>query len=526
VLGLIGAALFYGDGMITPAVSVLSAVEGIDVAAPAISGAIVPISVALLVALFAAQRFGTGLVGRFFGPVMVVWFIAIAACGAREIVLHPGILGALSPTYGAMFFFQHPLTAFIALASVALTVTGAEALYADMGHFGPSPIRRAWFAIVFPALALNYLGQGALIIHDPRTASNPFYLMIPHFAQIAMVVLATMATVIASQAVISGTFSMTHQAVQLGFLPRMTVRHTSESEAGQVYVPLVNWVLCGAVAALVIGFGSSARLASAYGVAVTGTMAITTVLFFFVARRLWKTRMGLVIAGAAVFLTIDLALFSTSLSKIGHGGWVPLLVGVTAFTILTTWRTGWRLVTRKLVEGESSLREFVDDVGERRPPVLRAPGTGVFVSIDRDATPPALRANVEHNHVLHRRVVIVVVEGLKVPHVGAAERVSVDTLGYRDEGITLVTARFGFRDVQNLAAAVELAAEGGLGPDADVEQASYYLSRIVVLPAAGPGMVRWRKHLFAAMWRNSMEPSDYFRLPSDRTVSSGSLIEL
>jgi KUP system potassium uptake protein len=526
VLGLVGAALFYGDGMITPAVSVLSAVEGIEVAAPGITELIVPISVALLVALFVAQRFGTGVVGRFFGPVMVVWFIAIAACGLREIVRHPEILEALSPHYGAQFLVEHPLTAFVALASVALTVTGAEALYADMGHFGRSPIRRAWFFVVFPALALNYLGQGALIVSSPKTADNPFYLMVPEFAQIPMVVLATMATVIASQAVISGTFSLTNQAVQLGFLPRMIVRHTSEKEIGQVYVPAVNWLLCAAVAALVIGFQSSNRLAAAYGVAVTGTMAITTLLFFYVARHLWKTSRPLVIAGAILFLTIDLALFSTSLAKVFHGGWVPLLVGLTAFTVLTTWRTGRRLIMEKVARQEGPLEDFVEELDLRRPPILRAPGTGVFLSIDSPRTPMALRANVDRNHVLHSHVVIFVAETLKLPHVTPGDRVSVESLGYRDEDITLVTARFGYRDVQNMPATLALAASEGLDPGVDVDGASYYLSRIVVVAGGHGGMARWRKQLFVALWRNSMDPSDYFRLPDERTVTIGSRIEL
>jgi KUP system potassium uptake protein len=526
VLGLVGAALFYGDGMITPAVSVLSAVEGLEVASPGISNLIVPISVGLLVALFAVQRFGTGLVGRFFGPVMVVWFAAIAVWGVRQIVLHPDILQALSPTYAVQFFVDQPLRAFVALASVALTITGAEALYADMGHFGRSPIRRAWFALVFPALALNYLGQGALIIHSPKTADNPFYLMVPEWAQMGMVILATAATVIASQAVISGTFSLTHQAVQLGFLPRMTVKHTSEQEAGQVYVPVVNWLVCAAVAALVVGFESSNRLAAAYGVAVTGTMAITTVLFFFVARQLWRTSLPLVIGGAIVFLTIDLALFSTSLAKVFHGGWVPLLVGLIAFTVLTTWRTGWKRVIRKVEQEEGALRDFVHEVRDLRPPVLHAPGTGVFITLDSEKTPLALRDNVERNHVLHSRVVIVVVEGLKVPHVALDERVTVDALGYRDEGIALVKARFGYHDPRDLPLTLELAAEHGLGAGVDLDRASYYLARFVVVPTASPGMARWRKHLFVALWRNSMDPMSYYRVPDERTITMGSLIEL
>jgi KUP system potassium uptake protein len=526
-LGIVGASLFYGDGMITPAISVLSAVEGLDVAAPRLSSLVVPISLTLLVLLFAIQRYGTGAVGRLFGPVMSLWFAALALSGLREVIQHPGILRALSPSYAAVFVVDHPGVAFVALSSVVLTVTGAEALYADIGHFGRMPIRRAWFLIAFPALVLNYMGQGALVLATPAAAHNPFFLLIPHWARIPMVLLATCATVIASQAVISGTFSLTHQAVQLGFLPRMTVRHTSSRAPGRVYVPAVNWALCAAVAALVVGFQSSSNLAAAYGIAVTGTMAITTILFFFVVRAGWRKPLWLVVAGAAAFLTIDLALFSASLTKVPHGGWVPLATGLAVLTILSTWRKGHEIVTANRTREEGPLRGFVEEVHALRPPVHRAPGTGVFLHADPETTPLALRANVEHNHVLHRSVLIVSIRSMDTPRVDPAERLAVDDLGYRDDGITLVTARLGYRDPHNLPRVLAaLAAADGAERGGDVEHASYFVSRITIVATDAPGMRRWRKALFIVMWRNQADPTAYFELPDERTVTMGSLIEL
>jgi KUP system potassium uptake protein len=522
-LGMLGSAFFYGDGMITPAISVLSAVEGLDVAAPDVSSLVVPIALVILAGLFAAQRYGAGALGLLFGPVMIVWFTALAVSGLRQVVEHPSILEALSPSHGVALFVDHPGIAFVALGSVVLTITGAEALYADMGHFGRSPIRLAWFLIVFPALTLNYMGQGALILETPDAISNPFFLMMPHWARIPMVLLATGATVIASQAVISGVFSVTHKAVQLGFLPRLTVRHTSAREVGQVYLPAVNWALFAAVAALVVGFRSSENLASAYGIAVTATMVITTVLFVVVVRALWSKPRWMV-AGAAAFLLVDLALFSSTLTKVTHGGWLPLLVAAAMFTVLTTWHTGRRVVARNRSAEEEPLREFVSEIRAMDPPLDRPPGTAVFLTHDPETTPLAARANVEHNRVLHQDVVIVSVDMVKVPRVAAAERLTVDDLGYRDDGITRVTARFGFRDQPNVSEVLGLAA-GEMERGVDFERASYFVSRITVVPTNDPVMRRWRKRLFVAMARNEADPIEYFRLPDDRTVTMGSLIE-
>jgi KUP system potassium uptake protein len=524
-LGLFGAALFYGDGMITPAISVLSAVEGLKVVSPALHEVVIPITIAVLTVLFAVQRFGTGAVGRLFGPVMVVWFAILAVSGVAGTAKHPEILRAVSPTYGLDFLFEHGHVAFVALGGVVLTVTGAEALYADMGHFGRWPISRAWFAIVFPALILNYMGQGALILDDRRTVDNPFFLLMPHWSRIPMVILATVATVIASQAVISGAFSVTRQAVQLGFLPRVRVRHTSGQIEGQVYVPVVNWLIFAAVVALVIGFGSSARLGSAYGIAVTGTLAIDTLLFFVVVRHLWRKPLALALAGAAFFLTIDLLFFAANLTKVVHGGWFPLLVGLLVFVVLSTWRRGREILTRNRTELEGPLREFVEEVRTYDPPVYRSPRTGVFLNENIETTPLALRANIENNHTLHREVVILSVQTLKIPHVPADERVKIDDLGYRDDGINHVLARYGFQDYVDVPAVLQLAAER-LESDLDLDAVSYFLSRMTIVATRAPGMARWRKMLFVAIARNAANPVLFFGLPDDRTIVVGSSVEL
>jgi KUP system potassium uptake protein len=520
-LGIFGAALFYGDGMITPAISVLSAVEGLDVVSPSLESLVVPIALGILTALFAVQRFGTGAVGRLFGPVMMAWFTVLGIAGTAQIVDHPGVLRALSPTYAITFFVEHGGTAFIALGSVVLAVTGAEALYADMGHFGRPPISRAWFFLVFPALTLNYLGQGALIVQNPKAISSPFFLTFPEWSRIPMVALATAATVIASQAVISGAFSVTRQAVGLGFLPRLTIRHTSRREIGQVYVPAINWGIFAAVVALVVGFGSSTALASAYGIAVTGTLAIDTLLFFFVVRVLWKRPLGVAVAGASFFLTVDLAFLSANLTKVFHGGWFPLTIALVIFLLLTTWQKGREIVTRNRREVEGPLRAFVDELRVREPPVHRAPGTAVFLNAAKETTPLAMRANVEHNDTLHSSVVIIAIETLKVPNVSEAQRVTIDDLGYRDDGISHVTARVGFQDAIRVPHILAIAAEQGLERDCDVASASYYLSRMTLIPTDAPTMPRWRKRLFVALARNAADPVAYFGLPDERTIAMG-----
>jgi len=527
MLGIAGASLFYGDGAITPAISVLSAVQGLEVATPGLSSLVLPITVTLLVALFAIQRFGTGLVGHLFGPVMAVWFGTLALIGAIEVAQHPGILRALSPTYAVQFLFDRTGIAFIALGAVVLAVTGAEALYADMGHFGRTPIRRAWFALVFPALTLDYLAQGSLILRKPAAISNPFFLLLPGWAQMPMVVLATAATVIASQAVISGAFSVTRQAMQLGFLPRLTIRQTSKHEVGQVYAPAVNAILLVVVVAIVLGFRNSNALASAYGVAVTGTFVLNTILFLAVARFLWHKPKKLIALGAVVFLTIELTFFAANLTKVIHGGWLPLGIAAIVFTLLTTWRKGREIVTAHRVKEEGALEDFVEYLDSESCPARRVPGTAVFPNANPKTTPLALRANVEHNHVLHEQVIIICLNVERVPHIPMSDRLSVDELGSSHDGITGLVARFGFQDDPNIPATLRVAVKQGLlEGDADLKNASYFLSHITIVPTAKHDMNRWRKKLFLFMAHNSANPSAYFRLPDERTVTMGQVIEL
>jgi KUP system potassium uptake protein len=525
LLGVFGAALFYGDGMITPAISVLSAVEGMEVVSPSFEEWVVPITLAILTGLFAIQRFGTGAVGRAFGPVMAVWFSLLAVSGAVEVVQHPGILRALSPTYAIAFLGEHGGTAFIALGSVVLTVTGAEALYADMGHFGRAPIRRAWFILVFPALLLQYMGQGALILRDKDAIESPFFLLMPDWSRIPVVILATFATVIASQAVISGAFSVTRQAVQLGFLPRLTIRHTSRHEVGQVYAPAVNWGIFVAVVALVLGFRSSQHLASAYGIAVTGTLAIDTILFFVVVRVVFKRSLRVAVGGCALFLLVDLTYFAANLPKVAHGGWFPLLIAVVIFAVLTTWQRGREIVTRNRDELEGPLRAFVDEVHALDPPAYRPPRTAVFLNANRETTPLALRANFQHNTVLHANVVIVSVVVERVPHVRETQRVTIDDLGYAHDGIVHLTMAVGFQDSVDIPRTLRRAAKR-LEGEVDLADASYFISRMSIVLTRAPGMAMWRKKLFVAMSRNVSNPVAYFGLPDDRTVVMGSHVEI
>ncbi len=524
-LGVLGAALFYGDSLITPAISVLSAVEGLGVAEPDLAEAVLPIGAVILALLFLVQRAGTHLVGRLFGPVMLLWFVVLAVLGLPHLVAHPEVLVGLSPTYIGSFVADHPYTAFIAMGAVVLSITGAEALYADMGHFGRHPIRVSWFAVVFPALIIDYLGQATLILHDPRAVTNPFYLLAPGWAQLPLVVLATAATVIASQAVISGAFSVSQQAVRLGYLPQLTVRHTSQRESGQIYVPAVNWLLFGGVLVLLATFRSSANLATAYGLAVTGTLLLSTTLFLVHAATAWRWAPWRLVAFGVVIGGVELLYLAANVSKVVHGGWLPILVAAGVVTIMTTWQRGRRLVTARRAALEGSLREFVDQLPDG---MVRVPGTAVFPHPTDETAPLALRANVEFNRVLHEHSVIVTLVPTNVPHVPREERLTVDELGHRDDGIVHVSARFGFQDVQDVPDVLRQARE--LSPElterTDPDAASYYLSRITIERGQEPGMRPWRKRLFIGLAHNAASPSASFELPIERTVVMGSRLEL
>jgi KUP system potassium uptake protein len=526
LLGVFGASLFFGDSMITPAISVLSAIEGIQVAAPSVGAIVLPLTAAILIGLFVLQRLGTAAVGRVFGPVMAVWFTVIAAWGIKGVASNPSILKALSPTYAGSFLFGHFGIAFFAMAAVVLAVTGAEALYADMGHFGRGPITRSWLFIVFPACILNYMGQGALILSDPRAISNPFYLLTPGWARIPMVILAAAATVIASQAVISGAFSLTQQAAQIGYLPRLRIDHTSEERVGQIYVPWINWALCVAVLALVFTFRTSTALAYAYGVAVTGTITITTLLFFYIVRSQWHRPLWLVIPAAVVLLSIDLLFFAANLTKLPHGAWLPLAIGILVFTVLTTWQKGRHLVSRQRSLDEGPLREFIEELHSKKPPLPRVSGTAIFLNRGKTTAPLALRANVEHNHVLHDHVIILAIETLPVPHVEHGSQLAVDDLGYKDDRIYHVMVRVGYKDVPSVPALLPLIRKACYEGPLDQEAVSYFLSTIEVRKGSSPEMSAWRKRLFIATTRLTADAAEYFRLPTERTVIMGSRIEL
>jgi len=525
VLGVFGASLFFGDSVITPAISVLSAVEGVDVAAPSLAGLVVPITAAIIVSLFLVQRFGTGAVGRLFGPVMGIWFAAIGAIGVRGIVAHPEILKALSPAYALGFLVGHFPTAFFSLTAVVLAVTGAEALYADMGHFGRAPITRVWLFLVFPACILSYMGQGALVLGDPSTIRSPFFLLVPGWARLPMVLLAAAATVIASQAVITGAFSVAQQAARIGYLPRLRIAYTSE-KIGQIYVPWINWILLVSVLTLVVTFRTSAALAYAYGMAVTGTITITTLLFLYVARSQWHTPLWILLPGGGALLAVDLLFFAANLTKLVHGAWLPLLIAIVAFTVLTTWQKGRELVTRQRQRDEGPLRAFIDQLHAMKPPLQRVPSTAVFLNRGKATAPLALRANVEHNQILHEHTLILAVETVPVPHVPAAERLTIDDLGYQDDRIIHVTARFGYMDPANIPSLLPLIAKANIESPLDDDRLSYFLSRIELHPGNAPGMSRWRKRLFLATSRITADAAEYFQLPRDRTVIMGSRIDL
>ncbi|GAB3682012.1 potassium transporter Kup [Angustibacter aerolatus] len=526
LVGVVGVSLFYGDSLITPAISVLSAVEGLEVAAPSLSHVVLPIAVVIVVLLFAGQRFGTGRVGRLFGPVTVLWLLALAAGGVWRAASEPQVLKALSPTYGAAFVVAHPGIAFVAMGAIVLVITGAEALYADMGHFGRQPILRAWFFLVFPALTLNYLGQAALILDHPGAEHDPFFLLYPEWARLPVVVLATAATVIASQAVISGAFSLTRQAMQLGLLPPQTVKQTSEQEGGQIYLPGLNALLLVGVLVLLLAFRSSARLATAYGVSVTGALVVDTVLLLLVARVLWGWRPWKLALAAVAFGLVEVVFLAANLSKVAHGGWLPLLIATSVFVVMTTWRRGREIVSVNRRAKEGSLADFVEEVRERKLP--RVPGVAVFPHPGKDTVPLALRANTDHNQVLHESVIIVTVVSANVPHVPAAERLTADDLGRADDGIQHLSIRLGFSDQPDLPAALQQACDESVLENAvhDISDASYFVSRGAIRRSRAPGMRGWRKTLFIGLAHNAADPAAYFGLPGSQTVTMGSDVDV
>jgi len=518
LLGLFGAALFYGDGLITPAISVLSAVEGLEVATPAFKPFVIPITLVVVACLFAVQKRGTGSVGALFGPIMIVWFGALALLGAIGIARAPQVLVALNPAYAIGFLAAHGALGFFSLAAVVLVVTGAEALYADMGHFGSGPVRFAWSTLVLPALALNYFGQGALLLVDPATVANPFYLLAPTWALYPLVALATVATIIASQAVISGAFSITQQAMQLGYAPRMEVQHTSSHEIGQVYLPLINRMLFVGVVALVLGFGTSTSLAAAYGIAVTGTMASTTVLAFVVARRIWRWKRALCVALFGAFLAVDLGFFSANVVKIVEGGWFPLTFGLGVFALMSTWKRGRHLLYKRVSADSIPLSDFVQSAALG---CTNVPGTAIFMTANPDAVPHALLHSLKHYKSLHDRVVLLTAITLDVPHVPAGQRVAVEAINAQ---FYKVKVFFGFMDEPDLPEVLEWCAEQGLRMD--LMDTSFFLGRETLVPTVGAEMPLWREKLFVAMYRNAGSVANYFKLPPNRVVELGSQVAL
>jgi len=519
MLGLFGAALFYGDGVITPAVSVLSAVEGLEIVTPAFKPYVIPIALVVLVFLFLLQRHGTASVGKLFGPVMMLWFAVLCALGLASIANEPGVLRALNPAWGAAFLAAHPTLGFFSLGAVVLVLTGGEALYADMGHFGRHPIQVVWCALVLPALLVNYYGQGALLLADPSAIENPFYLLAPTWATLPLVLLSTAATIIASQAVISGAFSMTLQAMQLGYSPRFEVRHTSEREIGQIYLPAINWLLLVAVIALVIGFGSSSNLAAAYGIAVTGTMLITNLLAFVVARRQWGWSRALALGCIVPFVLIDIAFFSANSTKIFDGGWFPLAFGALVFTVLTTWKRGREVLHEKLGQDAIELVPFIESLALGG--ATRVPGTAVFLTGRPQGVPRSLLHSLKHYKVLHERMVLVTIRIFDVPHVPEIDRVEVKPLG---QDFWLVTVQYGFKDDPDLPEALTHCAAVGL--EFDMMDTSFFLGRETLIPRFGKEMAYWRVLLFAAMFRNATSITAFFRVPSNRVVELGSQVVL
>ena len=519
VLGVFGATMFYGDSVITPAISVLSAIEGLEVAAPGLEQYIVPLTIIVLVSLYAVQHQGTAGIGRWFGPIMLLWFAALAVMGVINIVAAPEIVAALNPMHAFHFMLENRMIALVALGAVVLAFTGAEALYADMGHFGKKPIRAAWFLIVFPALAINYLGQGALLLTHPEAVSNPFFQQLGAWSVYPLVILSTMATVIASQATISGTFSMTKQAIALGFLPRMRVRHTSESEIGQIYIPAVNWLQLAVVLMAVVGFGSSEKLAAAYGIAVTATMLATTILTFFVIRYRWKMNLLLCWAATGFFLIIDVNLFSASALKLFHGGWFPLLLGAILFIVMLTWKRGRQLVFQNLEKHAIPLDDFLSSLFIAPP--MRVPGTAIFLRGETDGVPHALLHNLLHNKVLHERVIFLTVYMHEEPWVAPSERVRVVDLGHQ---CYQVNVHYGFKDEPDIPDALAQCAQQGL--DFEMMETSFFIARQTIISTPGAGMMPWREHLFVTMSRNARTAADYYQIPSNRVIELGTQVEI
>jgi len=519
LVGIFGTSLFYGDGVITPAISVLSAVEGLEVISPTFTRAVIPTTLVILFGLFALQRHGTAGIGKFFGPITIVWFAVLALLGVSQIVTHPTILWALSPHYALMFMWDNPGTTFIILGAVVLCVTGAEALYADLGHFGKKPIRLAWFSVVMPSLVLNYFGQGALLLNDPTAVKNPFYLMAPDWALMPLVALATMATVIASQALITGAFSVTKQAIQMGYLPRLRIQHTSVRDTGQIYMPFVNWALFVTIVLAVVMFRSSSNLAAAYGIAVCTDMLITTVLTFFVIRYGWKYPLSLCIAATSVFFVVDFAFFASNLMKLFAGGWFPLAIGGAVFTLMVTWKEGRRLLNEKLRADAIDLPSFLDAVFLNPP--QRVEGTAVFMTAEPGIVPNAMLHNLKHNKVLHAQNLFVTVVNHEVPWIGLSKRLQVESLGHDCWQVNL---HYGFKNDLDLPKALQQIKNRGC--QLEPMTTSYFLSRDTVIPTIGSGMHAWREKLFAQMHHNASGAADFLNLPNNSVVELGSKIEI
>ena len=519
IVGIFGTSLFYGDGVITPAISVLSAVEGLEVVSPTFGKAVVPMTLVILFGLFAVQKHGTAGIGRFFGPITLLWFVVIAVLGLSHIVTNPAILWAISPHYALGFMIHNPGITFIILGAVVLCVTGAEALYADLGHFGKKPIRLAWFAVVMPSLTLNYFGQGALLLKNPEAVKNPFYLMAPDWALIPLVLLATMATVIASQALISGAFSVTKQVIQLGYLPRLNIQHTSVRDTGQIYIPLVNWGLFVTIVLAVVMFRSSSNLAAAYGIAVCTDMLITTVLTFYVIRYKWNYPLALCVAATGWFLVVDFAFFASNLMKLFAGGWFPLMIGGAIFTLMVTWKDGRKLLNEKLRADAIDLNSFLEAVFVSPP--MRVDGTAVFLTAEPGTVPNAMLHNLKHNKVLHENNLFVTVRNHEVPWIGLDKRLEIEPLGH---DCWQVVIHYGFKNDPDVPKALEQIK--GRGCELDNMTTSYFLSRDTVIPTIGGGMSQWREKLFAQMHHNASGAADFLNLPNNSVVELGSKIEI